>query len=74
MLNFLVIKEVSSYNAILGRTGISAFQAVASNYHLKIKFPSRNGVGQEKGDQQMARSCYIASLRPDGIGGQVPTD
>ena len=71
MLNFLVIKAVSSYNAILGRTGISAFQAVASTYHLKIKFPSRNGVGQEKGDQQMARSCYIAALRPDGIGGQV---
>ena len=71
MLNFLVIKAVSSYNAILGRTGISAFQAIASTYHLKIKFPSRNGVGQEKGDQQLARSCYVAALRPDGIGGQV---
>ena len=45
MLNFLIIKVVSSYNAILGRTGISAFQAVTSTYHLKIKFPSRNGVG-----------------------------
>ena len=55
MLNFLVIKAVSSYNAILGRTGISAFQDIASTYHLKIKFPSRNGVGQEKGDQQLAR-------------------
>ena len=30
MLNFIVIKVVSSYNAILGRTGISAFQAITS--------------------------------------------
>ena len=71
MLNFLVIKVVSSYNAILGRTEISAFQAIASIYHLEIKFPSRNGVGQEKGDQQLAQSCYVSALRPNGIGGQV---
>ena len=69
MLNFLVINDVSSYNDILGRTGISAFQAVASTYHLKIKFPSRNGVGQEKDDQQLARSCYVATLKPDGVRG-----
>ena len=70
MMNFLVIKVVSSYNAILGRTRISAFQAVASTYHLKIKFPSRNGVGEEKGDQQLARSCNVAALRPDEIEGK----
>ena len=69
MLNFLVIKVVISYNAILGRTDINAFQAVASTYHLKIKFPTKNGVGMEKGDQKLARSCYVAALRADGIGG-----
>ena len=71
MLTFLVIKASSTYNAILGRTGLHAFKAIASSYHLKIKFPTRNGVGEEKGDQKMARSCYVAALRPDGIGGQV---
>jgi hypothetical protein len=71
MLNFLVIKASSTYNAILGRTGLHAFKAVASTYHMKIKFPTRNGVGEQKGDQKMARSCYIAALRPDGVGGQV---
>ena len=71
MLNFLVIKATSTYNAILGRTGLHAFKAVASTYHLKLKFPTRNGVGEEKGDQKMARSCYIAALRHDGVGGQV---
>ena len=65
MLNFLVIKVVSSYNVILGRTGINTFRAVASTYHLKIKFPYRNEVGQEKGDQQLAQSCYVAALKPE---------
>ena len=71
MLNFLVVKAPSTYNAILGRTGLHAFKAIASTYHLKIKFPTRNGVGEEKGDQKVARSCYVAALKQDGVGGQV---
>ncbi|KAK1384043.1 hypothetical protein POM88_021778 [Heracleum sosnowskyi] len=71
MLNFIVIKATSTYDAILGRTGLYAFKVVASSYHLKIKFPTRNGIGEEWGDQKMARSCYVAALRPDGIGGQA---
>ena len=55
----------------LGRTGLHAFKAIASTYHLKIKFPTRNGVGEERGDQKMARSCYVAALRHDGAGGQI---
>ena len=71
MLNFLVIKATTTYNAILGRTGLHAFKAVASTYHLKVKFPTRNGVGVERGDQKLARSCYVAALKSDGVGGQV---
>ena len=48
ILNFLVIKAITSYNDILGRTGIHVFQDVASTYHLKIKFPAKNGIGMEK--------------------------
>lgn len=47
MLNFLVIKASSTYSAIVGRTGLHAFKAIASTYHLKIKFPTRNGVGEQ---------------------------
>ena len=71
MLSFLVVKAPSMYNAILGRTSLHAFKAIASIHHLKIKFPTRNEVGEEKGDQKVARSCYVAALRQDGIGGQV---
>ena len=71
MLNFLAIKVVFYYIAILGRTKIGVFQVVASTYHLKIKFPSINRVGPEKCDQRLVRSCYVATLRPDEIGGQI---
>ncbi|XP_063947567.1 uncharacterized protein LOC135152128 [Daucus carota subsp. sativus] len=55
MVNFLVVKASSTYNAILGRTGIYAFKAIPSTYHMKIKFPTWNGIGEELGDQKMAR-------------------
>ncbi|XP_063949854.1 uncharacterized protein LOC108221222 [Daucus carota subsp. sativus] len=71
MLNFLVVKASVTYNAILGRTGIHAFKAIRSTYHLKIKFPTRNRVGEEIGDQKMARSCYVGALKSGGAGGQV---
>ncbi|XP_074346347.1 uncharacterized protein LOC141685123 [Apium graveolens] len=66
MLNFVVVKFESTYNAIMGRTCTHDFMEVPSSYHLVIKFPTRNGVGQERGDQKMARSYYIALLREDG--------
>ncbi|KAL8095305.1 hypothetical protein AgCh_036681 [Apium graveolens] len=67
----MVVKASSTYNAIMGRTGIHAFKAAPSSYHSVMKFPTRNGIGEERGDQKMARSCYVASLRADGVGGQV---
>ncbi|XP_074377473.1 uncharacterized protein LOC141718995 [Apium graveolens] len=68
MLNFQVVKETSTYNAIMGRIGIHAFKAVPSTYHMVL--PTRNGVGEARGDQKMARSYYVTTLRPDGTGGR----
>ncbi|XP_074336978.1 uncharacterized protein LOC141674155 [Apium graveolens] len=70
MLNFQVVKAASNYNAIMGRTGIHAFKAVPSTYHIILKFPTRNGIKEARGDEKMARSCYVAALRPDGTGGR----
>lgn len=70
MLNFLVIKDSSTYNAILGRTGLHVFKAVGSTYDLKVKSPTKNGICGEKRDQNTARSCYIAALRADGVKGK----
>ena len=71
-LNFLVVKAMTSYNAILGRTWNECFpRSEASTYHLKIKFPAQNGIGMEKGDQKEALSCYEAALRANEIRGQA---
>ncbi|KAK2997226.1 hypothetical protein RJ639_026117 [Escallonia herrerae] len=64
-LDFLIAKIKSSYNGILGRTGLNKLQAVASTYHLVMKFPTPVGVGLVKGDQTLARRCYVASCRTE---------
>ncbi|XP_074352147.1 uncharacterized protein LOC141691314 [Apium graveolens] len=72
MLNFQVVKAASTYNAIMGITGIHAFKAVPSTYHMVLKFPTGNDVREAKGDQKMAHSCYVATLRPDRTEGAGP--
>ncbi|XP_074351454.1 uncharacterized protein LOC141690562 [Apium graveolens] len=37
MLNFQVVKEASTYNAIMGRTWIHAFKAMPSTNHMVVK-------------------------------------
>ncbi|XP_074347571.1 uncharacterized protein LOC141686435 [Apium graveolens] len=66
-----VQRAASTYNAIMGRTRIHVFKAVPSTYHMVLKFRTKTGVGKEKGDHKMARSCYVAALRPDRTGRQV---
>ncbi|KAK3000526.1 hypothetical protein RJ639_021865 [Escallonia herrerae] len=63
MLDFVVVRVPSAYNAILGRTALNQLRAVVSTYHMKMKFPMENGVGEVKGDQAVARQCYMASCR-----------
>nr|XP_023904376.1 uncharacterized protein LOC112016102 [Quercus suber] len=36
-----------------------------STYHLSVKFPTEQGVGQVHGDQLAARECYLAMLAMD---------
>ncbi|KAK3033935.1 hypothetical protein RJ639_032367 [Escallonia herrerae] len=64
ILDFVVVKVPSAYNAILGRPALNQLQAVVSTYHLKMKFPTEHGIGEVKGDQTIARQCYVASCRP----------
>ncbi|KAK3018404.1 LOW QUALITY PROTEIN: hypothetical protein RJ639_004703 [Escallonia herrerae] len=64
IFDFVVVKVPSAYNAILGRPSLNQLQAVVSTYHLKMKFPTKHGIGEVKGDQTIARQCYITSCRP----------
>ncbi|GMH03833.1 hypothetical protein Nepgr_005672 [Nepenthes gracilis] len=63
-LAFLVVDLPSVYNAILGRPFLTAFEAVTSIPHLKVKFPTPWGVGEVLGDQEMGRTCYLSQINP----------
>ncbi|XP_059436632.1 uncharacterized protein LOC132169649 [Corylus avellana] len=63
MVDFLVIDRPSAYNMIISRPALNQLRAVTSTYHLKVKFPTIEGVGEVKGDQVVARRCYHTSLK-----------
>ncbi|KAL0430666.1 UNVERIFIED_CONTAM: hypothetical protein Sradi_0692600 [Sesamum radiatum] len=63
MVKFLVVDTPSAYNVILGRPSLNAFQAIASTYHLKLKFLTLNGIGEEVGDRRQVRECYANTLK-----------
>ncbi|KAK2997388.1 hypothetical protein RJ639_024788, partial [Escallonia herrerae] len=63
MLDFVVVRVPSAYNAILGWIAHNQLKAVVLTYHMKIKFPIEHGVGEVKGDQVVAPQCYMATCR-----------
>ncbi|XP_059668905.1 uncharacterized protein LOC132313995 [Cornus florida] len=63
MVDFVVMDCPSSYNIILGRTTLNAMKAITSTYHLLMRFPTEYGMGELRGDQTIARECYVTSLR-----------
>ncbi|KAL0317554.1 UNVERIFIED_CONTAM: hypothetical protein Sangu_2169700 [Sesamum angustifolium] len=63
MVKFFVIKAPSAYNIILGKPSLNLFRAIASTFHMKLKFPTYVGVGEAVGDELMARVCYVNTLK-----------
>ena len=61
-LDFLVVDCLSSYNVIIGRPTLNHWKATTSTYCLKVKFPTKNGVGEVKGNHILARECYQVVL------------
>ncbi|KAL0428260.1 UNVERIFIED_CONTAM: hypothetical protein Slati_3000800 [Sesamum latifolium] len=56
--NFLVVDtEHPSYNIILGRPTLNAIGAVISTSCLKIKFPTRYGVGEVRGIKRVRENA-----------------
>ncbi|KAL2226710.1 UNVERIFIED_CONTAM: Retrovirus-related Pol polyprotein from transposon [Sesamum indicum] len=68
MVKFLVVDTPFAYNVILGRSGLNSFRAIISTYHMKMKFPTENGIGEVACDHKVARKCYNLSLK--GESGQ----
>lgn len=59
LVEFAVLDCPSPYNIILGRPLIHRMGAVPSTLHQCVCFPTPSGVGEARGDQKAARSCYL---------------
>ena len=64
---FLIVDAPSAYNMLLGRPSLNAIKAIPSAYHMIIKFPTIHGVGMVRGDQRVARECYITSMKQRAV-------
>jgi hypothetical protein len=65
-VDFLDVDCPSAYNAIIGRPSLNRLRAMTSTYHLLIKFPTKHGIGEVRGDQIAVKECYLASLGIEG--------
>ncbi|XP_071940554.1 uncharacterized protein [Coffea arabica] len=50
-VNFVVVKQQSSYNVFLGRPALNALRAIPSTLHLSVKFPTAGGIAEVHGDE-----------------------
>ena len=66
-VRFLIVDAPSAYNILLGRPSLNAIKAIPSAYHMMIKFPTTGGVGMVRGDQRVARECYLASMKQKAV-------
>ena len=62
-VKFVVIDKPAIYNAILGTPWLHQMQAIPSTYHQCVKFPTHNGVFTLRGNQQVARTCFLIEHR-----------
>ena len=63
IVDFLLVDQPSAYNAIIGRPTLNALRTVVSTYHLAVKFPVGNLVGEVRGDQVESQQYYAMSTR-----------
>ena len=61
-VNFIVVDAYSLYTAIVGRPWFHALGAISSTLHLKVKCPTRDGIGELVGSQSMAQQCLVATI------------
>ena len=67
-VRFLIMDALSAYNILLGKPSLNAIRVIPSSYHMVIKFRTANGVGMVRGDQRIARECYLAFMKQKVVG------
>ncbi|XP_056688687.1 uncharacterized protein [Spinacia oleracea] len=64
-VNFLIVKDLTAYNVILGRPILNKIKAVVVTHLMLLKFVYDDGaICTIRGDQQQARDCYLTTLNP----------
>ncbi|CAH9090598.1 unnamed protein product [Cuscuta epithymum] len=62
-MEFVVVNLDSAHNMIWGRPALEDLEAIISMRHLCLKFPTKDGVGYARGNQKIARACYLKLTR-----------
>lgn len=60
--NWLVVDCETSYNAIIGRTGLTKLRVAISPHLLLLKFPTDREIAGVRGNQITAKECYVSFL------------
>ncbi|XP_048496309.1 uncharacterized protein LOC125495589 [Beta vulgaris subsp. vulgaris] len=70
-VKFLVVRDLTAYNVILGRLNLNHIKAVIVTHLMLMKLECDGGkIGSLYGDQQAARECYLTTLRPSSWRGE----
>ncbi|XP_034685657.1 uncharacterized protein LOC117914418 [Vitis riparia] len=62
---FSVVEDLSSFNAILGRTWLHGMKAIPSTYHQRVSFITQDGQINLYGSQLAARQCYQVARKAE---------
>nr|GEW23937.1 reverse transcriptase domain-containing protein [Tanacetum cinerariifolium] len=63
-MNFMVVKSMSPYNGIIGRSGLKAIQAVPSTVHGMLKFPVEGGIATIRNTILIPAECTSVTTSP----------
>ena len=75
MTQFLILDVPSAFNVMLGWPALYDLKAITSIFHSCLKFPTKNGVGCLRENQQSARECYnllVAKAKKEVSSSQSP--
>ena len=50
VVTFIIVASFSPYTAILGRPWIHLMGAIPSTLHVKVKFPTKQGIAMVRGN------------------------
>ncbi|XP_075665084.1 uncharacterized protein LOC142634685 [Castanea sativa] len=59
-VNFIVVDTFSPYTVILAKSWLHVMGVVSSTLHVKVKYPTNEGVAELVGCQSVTRQCMVA--------------